>query len=82
MLLKSDGIALLGKELINVGNEASLFTTIENTDFPIDRTAFLATRRGSPLQLAAKNLSSELVTTCKQFIDELYWQGDNVAKRP
>jgi DNA-binding transcriptional LysR family regulator len=79
MLLKSDGITLLGKELINLGDEEKLFATIENTNFPIERTAYLATRRGSSLQPVAKSLRTELITASRRFVEPMLWTGPTVT---
>ena len=76
MLLKSDGVALLGTELINVGNERSDYATIDDTEFPIDRKAYIATRAGSPLQPIAKKLRNELISAARHFIEPDLWRGN------
>ena len=69
-ILQSDCIALLSKETVMTEGERDRFHILENTDFPIPRTAYLTTRRGSRLQPAAQTLVSEIVLSCQTFLDK------------
>jgi DNA-binding transcriptional LysR family regulator len=75
LLQQSDSIALLAKELVSQGGDDSLYYFHEGTDFPIARTAFLATRRNSPLQPLAQGLRNDLIASCRAIIEPSLLRG-------
>ena len=69
MLLNSDGIAMLSPELVALPHERPHFHTIDDTPFPIPRTAFLATRRSARLQPVARAMVEDFDKCWRDLID-------------
>jgi len=73
LLLESDCLAIMSRELVSLKHECDLFHFVDNTPFPVDRTAYLVTRNNSPLQPIAKIMRNELLAICHEVIDKDFW---------
>ncbi len=69
MVLQSDGIAVLARELVSQDHERDLFHFIEHEAFSFGRTAILASRRASTLQPLAQSVRQDLIYCCRHVID-------------
>ncbi|MEP2987862.1 MAG: LysR family transcriptional regulator [Parasphingorhabdus sp.] len=67
-LLNSDCVMVMARELAASQTERDQFHFIEETPFPISRTAYFATRRNSSLQPVAQSLQNELLVACRSTL--------------
>lgn len=75
LILQSDGIALLAKELVAQPHEEKLFHFIEDSRFASVRTAIIATRKSSSPQPIAQSLRNDLIGICRDAIDPHFHRG-------
>lgn len=80
MVLQSDGIAALARELVALDHERDLYHFVEHEEFSFARTAILATRRNSPLQPLAQNLRTDIVNVCRSAIEPELHRGLTLTK--
>ena len=75
LILQSDGIALLAKELVAQPHEERLFHFIEDSPFSFVRTAIVATRKSSSPQPLAHSVRNDLIGICRDAIDPHFHRG-------
>lgn len=79
LLLQGDGVALLSPELVSLPHERDLYHIVEESPFPIARMSFLATRRGTSLQPAARALVEEMDAAWGEMVDPLTFLNHSTA---